>query len=181
MGMNKTIVSFGVTAKLLLDIGVLVAVICQLQPLEDFQDSLNLENICQPAQAVCLSNVRDLLRFSRSAYWADIAGLSCIVIAMITDLILLPLIAFTTDVEDTCTIVTGVISGACNACAFWGVLACNAYLWNGLLQYISQVPESIVLSLQHAATSGIAPLVLGFVIGCPACVLLLVLAVIADK
>jgi hypothetical protein len=177
--------------KFALDIGTVVAISYQLDPIQIVQESLQMPDVCQPSQAVCLSNVRDLLRFARSSFWSDVAALCFLTISIITDVILVPAILSSkvvanaptgdaTIYDDCCVLCTGAISLGCNAVVFC-ILIANGYLWNGILQYSAQINEVIISSLHEASLYGIAPLVLGFVIGCPAAIAACALMVITNK
>lgn len=170
--------------KLILDVAVVGTAIPQITPIEEFQTSLQVTNVCQPSQAVCLSNARDLLSFSRSSFWADVISIVLGCFTIIFDFVMLFALGCAEEdkfLEDTFLLIMSAISVAGNAIRFWCLVATNGYLWNGMLQYTTQIPIGVVDTLRTAILSGITPIVLSFILGCPSLIVVCVLFIIANK
>ncbi len=161
-------------AFIIIKVGLYVAffvfIFSQLTAITSFQKSLELPNPCDATQAICLSNMRDLLRLSRSAAWLIESSIIAAYIGLLLECLSLFVLVCTkeTDISENTPLVILVITAfGFNGIVFLLTLSSNSCLWNAALQYTAQIHTSVITSLRMTVYNGIPGLIVSVVNGCP--------------
>jgi hypothetical protein len=166
-----------------LDLAALMTVLQQLPAITDFRGALD-KSLCNPGQAVCISNTASLLSNGREAYWVDIGQLCLSSLALVTDIASGCLYICSSEnnaLKNDKAFVSQAVSLLFSGAALFCVIGANANLWSGAIQCTDDISSPVIDSLNQAMLKGIGALVSNFIVGCPGAALLCFIAVTASN
>lgn len=157
-----------IMAKTALDLTTVVTALSQMDKTQDFRDTLGDVN-CNN-NALCESNVRDLVKYGRSSYWSNAimtVGFSCVAVA--ADVAALGM--YILDSEDRLfesrAVIPLGISAVSSGVDLLGAFIGNGYLWSSKINHLDKIPDFAADALQAAIVKGPAVLVPSFISGLP--------------